>query len=85
MRKALADPEFHKEYTKIVGEEPNPLMPQEFNERDQKHTQGRRGCRIIKKLSGSGPFAAAIAAAFKMFKSFHRRAPFETLIERQQA
>jgi tripartite-type tricarboxylate transporter receptor subunit TctC len=55
MRKALNDPEFHKEYTKIVGEEPNPLMPEELAAAINSIPRNAEVADIIKKISGAGP------------------------------
>jgi tripartite-type tricarboxylate transporter receptor subunit TctC len=55
MRKALADPEFHKEYLKLVGEEPNPLMPEELANAIKSIPRNAEVADIIKKLSGAGP------------------------------
>jgi tripartite-type tricarboxylate transporter receptor subunit TctC len=55
MRKALNDPEFHKEYTKIVGEEPNPLMPEELTAAIKGIPRNAEVAERIKKISGSGP------------------------------
>lgn len=55
MRKALVDPEFHKEYTKIVGEEPNPLMPEELTRAIKSIPRNAEVSDIIKRLSGARP------------------------------
>jgi tripartite-type tricarboxylate transporter receptor subunit TctC len=55
MRKALSDPEFHKEYMKIVGEEPNPLMPEELAAAIKSIPRNAEVADTIKKLSGAGP------------------------------
>jgi tripartite-type tricarboxylate transporter receptor subunit TctC len=55
MRKALMDPEFHKEYLKLVGEEPNPLMPEELASAIKGIPRNVEVAETIKKLSGAGP------------------------------
>jgi tripartite-type tricarboxylate transporter receptor subunit TctC len=55
MRKALSDAEFHKEYLKLVGEEPNPLMPEELANAIKSIPRNAEVADIIKKLSGAGP------------------------------
>jgi tripartite-type tricarboxylate transporter receptor subunit TctC len=55
MRKALSDPEFHKEYLKLVGEEPNPLMPEELTSAIKGIPRNAEVADIIKNLSGAGP------------------------------
>ena len=55
MRTALNDPEFHKEYIKLVGEEPNPLMPEELAGAIKGIPRNAGVADLIKKLSGSGP------------------------------
>jgi tripartite-type tricarboxylate transporter receptor subunit TctC len=55
MRKALKDPEFHKAYTKIVGEEPNPLMPEELAGAIKEIPRHAEVTELIKKISGAGP------------------------------
>jgi len=54
MRKALSDPEFHKEYTKIVGEEPNPLMPEELAGAIKGIPRNAEVTDLIKKIAGAG-------------------------------
>jgi hypothetical protein len=35
MRKAFKDAEFHREYKKLTGEDPDPLMPEDMEKSDQ--------------------------------------------------
>jgi tripartite-type tricarboxylate transporter receptor subunit TctC len=55
MRKALNDPAFHSEYLKLVGEEPNPLMPEELTQAIKGIPRNAEVADLIKRLSGAGP------------------------------
>jgi tripartite-type tricarboxylate transporter receptor subunit TctC len=55
MRKTLNDPEFHRDYLKTVGEEPNPLMPEELANAIKEIPRNAEVTDLIKKLSGAGP------------------------------
>jgi tripartite-type tricarboxylate transporter receptor subunit TctC len=49
------DPEFFKDYKKIVGEEPSPLMPEEFDMVMKKLPRDREDVELFKKIAGAGP------------------------------
>ena len=43
MRKAFTDAEFHREYKKLTGEDPDPLTPEEMEKSDPRDAARRRG------------------------------------------
>jgi tripartite-type tricarboxylate transporter receptor subunit TctC len=55
MTKVFKDPEFHKEYKKMVGEEPSPLTPEEFDAVMKKLPREREDVELYKKIAGAGP------------------------------
>ena len=57
MRKAFKDADFHREYKKLTGEEPDPLMPEEMEKATGK-CRASRSDRTAKKLSDEGPIPA---------------------------
>ena len=59
MREAFKDADFHREYKKLTGEEPDPLMPEEM-ESDQGNAARRRGDRSAKKTFRRGLASRAI-------------------------
>jgi tripartite-type tricarboxylate transporter receptor subunit TctC len=52
--KVFRDPEFAKDYKKIVGEEPSPLMPDEFDAVIRKLPRDREDVELFKKIAGAG-------------------------------
>lgn len=55
MRKTFNDPEFHKEFKKLTGDDPTPLMP-EANEKSIKEMpRDSEIVELFKKLAGAGP------------------------------
>ena len=52
------DPEFFKDYKKIVGEEPSPVMPDEFDAIIKKLPRDPQDVDLFKKISGAGPLPA---------------------------
>ena len=52
------DPEFFKDYKKIVGEEPSPVMPDEFDMIIKKLPRDRQDVDLFKKIAGAGPLPA---------------------------
>jgi hypothetical protein len=53
--KVFKDPEFYKDYQKMVGEEPSPLMPDEFDAVMKKLPRDREDVELFKKIAGAGP------------------------------
>ena len=53
--KVFKDPEFYKDYKKMVGEEPSPLMPEEFDAVMKKLPRDREDVELFKKIAGAGP------------------------------
>jgi tripartite-type tricarboxylate transporter receptor subunit TctC len=53
--KVFNDPEFYKDYKKIVGEEPSPLMPEEFDAVMKQLPRDREDVELFKKIAGAGP------------------------------
>ena len=52
------DPEFFKEYKKFVGEEPSPVMPDEFDAIIKKLPRDAEDVDLFKKIAGAGPLPA---------------------------
>jgi tripartite-type tricarboxylate transporter receptor subunit TctC len=55
MRKALKDPEFHREFLKLVGDEVQPLMPEELTKIIRGTPRDTEVIDLLKLLSGPGP------------------------------
>jgi tripartite-type tricarboxylate transporter receptor subunit TctC len=55
MRRTLKDPEFHKEYNKVVGDEADPLMPEELAKAIKEMPRDPEVIDLLKKISGAGP------------------------------
>jgi len=55
---AYRDPEFFKDYKKIVGEEPSPVMPDEFDLIIKKLPRDPQDVDLFKKIAGAGPLPA---------------------------
>ena len=53
MRKTFADPEFHAEFKKLVGEEPSPLPPEELEKAIRELPRDREVVELFNKLSGA--------------------------------
>jgi hypothetical protein len=58
MRKAFKDSDFHREYKKLTGEEPEPLMPEEMKKAIREMPRDAEVIDLLKKLSAEGPFLA---------------------------
>ena len=58
MRRALKDPEFPGEYRKIVGEEADPLMPEEVAKAVREVPRDPEVIDLLKKMSGPGALPA---------------------------
>jgi tripartite-type tricarboxylate transporter receptor subunit TctC len=55
MRKALKDPDFHREFQKLVGDEVEPLMPEELTKTIKDVPRDPEVTDLLKNLSGAGP------------------------------
>jgi tripartite-type tricarboxylate transporter receptor subunit TctC len=55
MRKTLADPEFLKEYRKVSGEAPTPLMPETLEKVIRELPRDAAAVEIFNKLAGADP------------------------------
>lgn len=55
MRKSFKDPEFVKEYRKVVGEDPTPLMPDENERAIRELPRDPETIDLFKKFAGAGP------------------------------
>ena len=58
MRKAFKDADFHREYEKLTGEEPDPLMPEEMEKAIREMPRDAEVIELLKKLSDEGPVPA---------------------------
>jgi len=55
MRRALKDPEFHREFLKLVGDEAEPLMPEDLTKAIKDAPRDAEVVDLLKTLSGAGP------------------------------
>jgi tripartite-type tricarboxylate transporter receptor subunit TctC len=55
MRKALKDPDFHLEYKKVVGEEVEPVMPEQLMKEIREMPREPEVIDLLKTITGSGP------------------------------
>jgi hypothetical protein len=55
MRKVLKDVEFHKEYLKPVGDDADPLMPEELTKATREMPRDAEVIDLLKKMAGAGP------------------------------
>ena len=55
MRKALKDPDFHREFQKLVGDEVEPVMPEELAKVIRDVPRDAEVIDLLKNLSGSAP------------------------------
>jgi tripartite-type tricarboxylate transporter receptor subunit TctC len=58
MRKTLKDPDFHREYRKVVGEDAGPLMPEELTKAIQNTPRDAELIELFKAFSGPAPLPA---------------------------
>ena len=58
MRKAYKDPDFVKEYRKVVGEDPTPLMPEENERAIRELPRDPETIELFKKFAGAGALPA---------------------------
>jgi hypothetical protein len=50
-----SDPEFFKDYKKLTGETPSPVMPDEFDSIIKKLPRSPEDMELFKKIAGTGP------------------------------
>ncbi len=55
MRKVLKDPEFHREYKKIVGEELEPVFPEQLTREIREMPREPEVIDLLKNIAGGGP------------------------------
>ena len=55
MRKTLNDAEMQREFLKLVGEEVEPMMPEELTKLIRETPRDSEIIELIKALSGAGP------------------------------
>lgn len=55
MRRTFNDPGFHKEYKKLTGDDPTPLMPEEMERAIRELPREPEIVDLFKKISGPGP------------------------------
>ena len=55
MMKAFKDPEFHKDYLKLVGEEPTPVMPDEMEKLIKELPRDPEIVALFKKINDASP------------------------------
>jgi tripartite-type tricarboxylate transporter receptor subunit TctC len=58
MRKTLKDSEFHREYKKLVGDDVDPLMPEELSKAIREIPRDPEVIEMLRTLSGAGPLPA---------------------------
>ncbi len=58
MRRAFKDADFHREYKKLAGEEPDPLMPEEMEKAIREMPRDAEVIDLLKKLSAEGTLPA---------------------------
>ena len=55
LRKSFKDPEFTKEYRKVVGEDPTPLLPEDNERAIRELPRDAETIELFKKFAGAGP------------------------------
>jgi len=58
MRKTLKDPDFHRDYRKVVGDDASPLPPEVLTKSIQDTPRDAELIELFKTLSGSAPLPA---------------------------
>jgi tripartite-type tricarboxylate transporter receptor subunit TctC len=58
MRKTLKDAQFHREYKKLVGDDVDPLMPEELSKVIREIPRDPEVIETLRTLSGAGPLPA---------------------------
>jgi len=53
--KTFNDPGFHRDYKKLTGDEPTPLMPEEMDKAIKELPRDREIVELFKKIAGGGP------------------------------
>ena len=53
--KTFKDPAFHKDYKKLTGDDPTPLMPEEMDKAIKELPRDPEVVELFKKISGGGP------------------------------
>jgi tripartite-type tricarboxylate transporter receptor subunit TctC len=54
-RKAYRDPEFHKEYKRLTGDDPSPLMPEAHEKTIREIPRDSETIELVKQIVGAGP------------------------------
>jgi tripartite-type tricarboxylate transporter receptor subunit TctC len=54
-RKAYEDPEFQKEYKKVLGDDPSPIIPEEYQTAIREIPRDQETIEMYKKFSGADP------------------------------
>ena len=54
-RKTYKDPEFHREYKRLTGDDPSPLMPEAHERAIREIPREPEVIELFKKLVGAGP------------------------------
>jgi tripartite-type tricarboxylate transporter receptor subunit TctC len=54
-RKAFEDPEFEKEYKKVTGDDPSPILPEEYQAAIREIPRDRETVELYKRFSGADP------------------------------
>ncbi|HUF42307.1 MAG TPA: hypothetical protein VMR20_10140, partial [Verrucomicrobiae bacterium] len=57
MTRTFKDPEFQKDYLKLVGEEPTPVMPEEMEKLVRELPRDQEIVALFKKINEAGPLA----------------------------
>ena len=60
LRKSFKDPEFFKEYHKLVGDDPTPLTPEANEKAIRDLPRDAETVELYKKFAGPGPHPAAL-------------------------
>ena len=58
MRKTFKDPEFHREYRKVVGDEASPMAPEDLAKAIRETPRDAELIELFKEFSGGGPLPA---------------------------
>jgi hypothetical protein len=55
MRKVLRDLDFHREYKKLVGDDVEPVMPEQLTKEIREMPRDLEVIELLKSIAGSGP------------------------------
>jgi len=55
MRKTFADPDFHREYKKVSGDDATPLLPEELEKVIRELPRDSEVVELFNKFVGEGP------------------------------